>query len=102
MAPIRERQERPGVPLATLQDNAALPPNIKPTHLTITPGDDSTMRVLVIGGCGYVGSLVCPLLAPQHALRFFDLKPPATEPENFLGFQEGNVGDSQALEAACE
>jgi nucleoside-diphosphate-sugar epimerase len=60
------------------------------------------MRVLVIGGCGYVGSLVCPLLAPHHALRFFDLKPPAVEPENFLGFQSGNVGDPEALFAACE
>ncbi len=59
------------------------------------------MRVLVIGGCGYVGSLVCPLLARQHSLRFFDLKPPAVEPENFLGFHQGNVDDSEALAAAC-
>ena len=60
------------------------------------------MRVLVIGGCGYVGSLVCPLLARQHALRLFDLEPPAVEPENFLGFHQGNVGDGDALTAACE
>ena len=60
------------------------------------------MRVLVIGGCGYVGTMVCPLLATHHALRFFDLKPPAVEPENFLGFHSGNVGDSEALVAACE
>ena len=60
------------------------------------------MRVLVIGGCGYVGSLVCPLLASHHALRVFDLKPPAVEPANFLGFHHGNVEDSVALAAACE
>jgi nucleoside-diphosphate-sugar epimerase len=60
------------------------------------------MRVLVIGGSGYVASLVCPLLAPHHALRFFDLKPPAEEPENFLGFHAGNVGDGDALMTACE
>jgi nucleoside-diphosphate-sugar epimerase len=60
------------------------------------------MRVLVIGACGYVGSLVCPLLAPHHALRFFDLKPPAAEPEDFLGFHRGNVNDPEALLAACE
>jgi len=60
------------------------------------------MRVLVIGGSGYVAGLVCPLLAPHHALRFFDLKPPAVEPENFLGFHGGNVGDPEALLAACE
>lgn len=60
------------------------------------------MRVLVIGGSGYVGSLVCPLLAAHHSLRYYDLKPPKTEPENFLGFQEGDIGDSAALLTACE
>lgn len=60
------------------------------------------MRVLVVGGSGYVAGLICPLLASHHTLRYFDLKPPKEEPENFLGFHEGNVGDPEALRAACE
>lgn len=33
------------------------------------------MRVLLIGGSGYVGSLVLPWLAQQHAVRVFDRHP---------------------------
>ena len=35
------------------------------------------MRVLVIGGSGYLGTLVMPFLAVRHELRVFDLRPPA-------------------------
>ena len=35
------------------------------------------MRVLVIGGSGYVASLVLPILAETHTLRNFDRRPPA-------------------------
>jgi nucleoside-diphosphate-sugar epimerase len=34
------------------------------------------MRVLVVGGSGYVGGLVLPLLAKRHAVRVLDLRPP--------------------------
>jgi nucleoside-diphosphate-sugar epimerase len=36
------------------------------------------MRLLVIGGCGYVGSMVVPVLAGTHEVRVLDLKEPAT------------------------
>jgi nucleoside-diphosphate-sugar epimerase len=36
------------------------------------------MRVLVVGGSGYVGRLVLPFLTDRFALRVFDRVPPAT------------------------
>ncbi len=60
------------------------------------------MRVLVIGGCGYVGSLVCRTLAQNHALRLYDLKPPVEEPIDFIGYHMGNVSDPDELAAACD
>lgn len=57
------------------------------------------MRVLVIGGSGYVASLVLPFLAEQHTLRNFDRRPPA-EPLGEYVF--GNVTDPEALEHAAE
>lgn len=35
------------------------------------------MRVLVIGGSGYVASLLLPLLQQNHTLRIFDRQPPS-------------------------
>ena len=35
------------------------------------------MNVLVIGGSGYVASLILPILLQRHNLRIFDLLPPA-------------------------
>ena len=57
------------------------------------------MRVLVIGGSGYVGGLVLPSLAQRHALRVFDLRPPA---EPSWEFVEGTIGDLEALSRAAE
>lgn len=57
------------------------------------------MRVLVIGGSGYVGSLVLPLLAPHHHLRVFDLRPPL---DTTLEYIEGDIGDQAALERATQ
>ncbi|HEX6356255.1 NAD(P)-dependent oxidoreductase [Actinophytocola sp.] len=34
------------------------------------------MRLLVVGGCGFVGSFVVPVLARSHQVRVLDLKPP--------------------------
>lgn len=56
------------------------------------------MRILVVGGAGHVGSLVLPMLAQQHTIRVFDLRPPS-EPVEFV---EGNVGDQAALGRAAE
>jgi nucleoside-diphosphate-sugar epimerase len=57
------------------------------------------MKVLVIGGSGYVGGLVLPLLARQHALRVFDMRPPADPTWEYIA---GSVGDLNALSRAAE
>jgi nucleoside-diphosphate-sugar epimerase len=57
------------------------------------------MKVLVIGGSGLVGGLVLPYLAQQHALRVFDLRPPADPSWDYLA---GSVGDFDALARAAE
>jgi nucleoside-diphosphate-sugar epimerase len=57
------------------------------------------MKLLVIGGAGYVGRLVLPLLAERFTLRVFDRNPP----EDFVGeFIAGDVTDPQALLRAAE
>lgn len=35
------------------------------------------MKLLVIGGAGYVGAIVLPFVAARHTLRVFDRQPPA-------------------------
>jgi nucleoside-diphosphate-sugar epimerase len=57
------------------------------------------MRLLVIGGSGHVGSLVLPLLAEQHTLRIFDLRPPAGSGWDYVA---GDVCDYPALLGAAE
>jgi len=57
------------------------------------------LRVLVIGGAGYVASLTLPYLKEQHDLRVFDLRPPA---DTSLEYIEGSVGDLAALARASE
>lgn len=59
------------------------------------------MNVLVIGGSGYVGSLVLPTLAETHTLRVFDRKPPKEAPPNTT-FVPGDVCDSDALVGAAQ
>jgi nucleoside-diphosphate-sugar epimerase len=43
------------------------------------------MRVLVIGGSGYVASLILPLLAEQHRIRVLDRRPPRGGVEYVVG-----------------
>ena len=57
------------------------------------------MNVLVVGGSGYVGGLVLPTLAQQHALRVFDLRPPDDPAWDYVA---GSVGDLDALMGAAE
>ncbi len=57
------------------------------------------MRVLVIGGSGYVGTLVLPTLAQRHTLRIFDVQPPADPGWEYAG---GSVADVDALLRAAE
>ena len=57
------------------------------------------MKVLVIGGSGKVGALTVPSIARQHAVRVFDLRPPAYED---VEYAEGSVADLAALTGALE
>ncbi len=57
------------------------------------------MRVLVIGGSGYVAGLVLPFLAEKHTLRVFDLALP-TNP--VYDYHQGSINDPAALLKAAE
>lgn len=57
------------------------------------------MNVLVIGGAGKVASIVIPYLKQQHALRVFDLKPPA---DASLDHIVGNLNDFNTLSQAAQ
>ena len=56
------------------------------------------MPVLVIGGSGYVGGLVLPILARHHTLRVFDLRPPADANWEYIA---GDISDPDALARAA-
>ena len=57
------------------------------------------MRLLVIGGAGFVGRMVLPHLAARHQVRVFDLpRPPAGPWEAVVG----DVTDFQGLRNAME
>lgn len=61
------------------------------------------MNLLVIGGSGYVASLLLPILAQRHTLRIFDMRPPKALPANLqIDFVEGNVCDFDAVRRASE
>jgi nucleoside-diphosphate-sugar epimerase len=54
------------------------------------------MRVLYVGGSGYVGGLVVPLLRERFAVRVFDLRPAAGDGE----YVRGDATDHTAVLAA--
>jgi nucleoside-diphosphate-sugar epimerase len=56
------------------------------------------MRVLVVGGSGYVGRLVLPLLEDRFTLRVFDRTPPSTPSVEWF---EGDVTSPEALTSAA-
>jgi len=65
------------------------------------------MRILLIGGSGYVGTLVLPLLARRHPVRVFDRKPPhriaepmSRELAEPIEYVAGDATDPGALSAA--
>jgi nucleoside-diphosphate-sugar epimerase len=43
------------------------------------------MRILMVGGSGYVGSLMLPGLAARHKIRVLDPRPPAADCEHVVG-----------------
>ncbi|GAA3519268.1 NAD-dependent epimerase/dehydratase family protein [Actinocatenispora rupis] len=55
------------------------------------------MRLLVIGGAGYVGRLVLPGLAARHQVRVLDLRRPDTDCE----YVAGSATDPDVLAEAC-
>jgi nucleoside-diphosphate-sugar epimerase len=50
------------------------------------------MRLLVVGGCGHVGSLVVPVLARTHEVRVLDIVPPK-EPMSGVDYRTGDLHD---------
>lgn len=54
------------------------------------------MRVLVVGGSGYVGTLILSALADRYTIRVLDLRPPATE----CDYVAGDATDESALATA--
>lgn len=57
------------------------------------------MRVLVIGGSGYVGGLALPQLARRHDLRVLDPKPPSDAVT--CEYVQGDANDTDAVAEAC-
>lgn len=59
------------------------------------------MNLLIIGGSGYVASLLLPHLAQHHNIRIYDLRPPQAQstPQNF-DYVEGNVCDFDSVRKA--
>jgi nucleoside-diphosphate-sugar epimerase len=57
------------------------------------------MKVLVVGGSGFVGRMVLPQLAERHRLRVYDRRPPANAS---LDYVEGDACDFNAVARAVE
>jgi len=55
------------------------------------------MRILLVGGSGYVGSMVVPFLKPEHEIRVLDLAPPK---DPSVEYRQGSVADISAIRAA--
>ena len=60
------------------------------------------VKLLVIGGSGYVGRLVLPMLAERFELRVFDRNRPDFMPEPGPEFIQGDVKDADALFKAAD
>ncbi|OLF06244.1 hypothetical protein BLA60_33305 [Actinophytocola xinjiangensis] len=59
------------------------------------------MRVLVIGGCGTVGSIVLPHLAGDHEIRVLDLTPPRV-PVPGVEYHTGDLHDVDLVAALAD
>jgi len=56
------------------------------------------MRLLVVGGCGLVGSLVVPVLARTHSVRVLDIVAPAA-PVSDVDYHTGDLHDVDLVES---
>ncbi|HWM04214.1 MAG TPA: NAD(P)-dependent oxidoreductase [Actinophytocola sp.] len=59
------------------------------------------MRLLVVGGCGLVGSMVVPQLAATHQIRVLDLFPPA-DPVSDVDYHTGDLRDVDLVAQLAE
>lgn len=59
------------------------------------------MRLLVVGGCGLVGSIVVPLLAASHEIRVLDLRAPAS-PVAGVEYHQGDLHDVSLVASLSE
>jgi len=59
------------------------------------------MRLLVVGGCGLVGSMVLPHLAAAHEIRVLDLAGPRT-PVDGVSYHAGDLHDVDLVAALAE
>ncbi|MEM2906041.1 MAG: NAD(P)-dependent oxidoreductase [Candidatus Bathyarchaeia archaeon] len=57
------------------------------------------MRVLLVGGSGYVGTFITPYLKARHELRVFDTRPPKHKEVEYV---EGSVTDPDAVSRALD
>src|SRR5205823_5597424 len=57
-------------------------------------------NLLVVGGSGYVGNLVLPLMTDQFRITIFDQNPPPFNIQHST-FNSGDVTDPTALESAA-
>ncbi|HUT37535.1 MAG TPA: NAD(P)-dependent oxidoreductase [Planctomycetota bacterium] len=55
------------------------------------------MRILLLGGSGYVGTMVIPYLKTEHTLRVLDLTPPKDAAVEYV---QGSVADLAAVRQA--
>jgi nucleoside-diphosphate-sugar epimerase len=56
------------------------------------------VRLLVIGGCGHVGSFVVPVLARTHEIRVLDLREPI-DPVSGVDYHVGDLHDVDLVES---
>jgi nucleoside-diphosphate-sugar epimerase len=59
------------------------------------------MRILIIGGSGYVGGVMLPALAVEHEIRVLDLAPPQGEHDH-VSHVLGSATDPAVLAAALD
>jgi nucleoside-diphosphate-sugar epimerase len=59
-------------------------------------------KLLVIGGSGYVGRLVLPVIAEHFDVRLYDRNAPDFVPDIGVNFIQGDVTDGDALQRVAE
>ncbi|NUR31213.1 MAG: NAD(P)-dependent oxidoreductase, partial [Catenulispora sp.] len=60
------------------------------------------MRILMVGGSGYVGSLMLPGLSARHKIRVLDPQPPSADGDHGVEHIVGSALDPAALAAGLD